>query len=484
MISAHGSTVNVTATSVTVRRTALFAALLGDDLTDDPGAGSVVEIPLSGIAGAELREPTAFDLGWVDLAGADERILFSPNQQDAARAFLSDVEAALRGEDPSAGGITGLDFVALAVQTANGRFGSVCAVGAVRFVDGEAAEKQSWLCRPPEGLDEFLDPTETSHGVTAEDVSDSPRFGEILGEVVDFVGSLPLVAYNAQFAATSLRDATSASSSADAEWDSLFGCCLILARHSSLDLDNNRLATLVTGLGVDAQPTADVLSTARAAGDVTVALAQRAGHRGSLMELFHASGLTLGEISGSTVTPVLLDRSGAGRVLQAQGVTSPAPQAAMRGEEEEATGAGTDFRGSGGTGPGARSDAESTADSGDAGQGKRGPAPWQAVATPDEIPEPSAAASPDDPLNGQNVTLTGDFEPYDKGMLWSAIAEHGGQVGKNVTKKTTILVTGAWASKTSKEKRAEELNDKGQDIRIWSADQLYAAIGLDEQPPF
>ena len=43
---------------------------------------------------------------------------------------------------------------------------------------------------------------------------------------------------------------------------------------------------------------------------------------------------------------------------------------------------------------------------------------------------------------GQNVTLTGDFEPFDKGLLWSKIAERGGKVGKNVTKKTTILVVG------------------------------------------
>lgn len=114
-------------------------------------------------------------------------------------------------------------------------------------------------------------------------------------------------------------------------------------------------------------------------------------------------------------------------------------------------------------------------------------APWQSVATPDAVPEPNPDADPAGPLFGQNVTLTGDFEPFDKGRLWSGIAELGASVGKNVTRKTTILVAGTWATKTSKEKRAEELIAKGQDIQIWTSAQLFAVLGLeedDEQPPF
>ena len=53
-----------------------------------------------------------------------------------------------------------------------------------------------------------------------------------------------------------------------------------------------------------------------------------------------------------------------------------------------------------------------------------------------------------------------------------------------MTKKTTILVTGEWATMTSKEKRARELMDKGQDIDIWPAEKLFNVLGLDEEPPF
>ncbi|HIW95512.1 MAG TPA: BRCT domain-containing protein [Candidatus Corynebacterium gallistercoris] len=93
-------------------------------------------------------------------------------------------------------------------------------------------------------------------------------------------------------------------------------------------------------------------------------------------------------------------------------------------------------------------------------------APWSKVATPDEVPEPNEKADIDGPIYGQVVCVTGDVEPYDKGEVWDMIASRGGTVGKNVTKKTTMLIVGEWASVTSKEKRARELKDQGQDISI------------------
>ena len=117
-------------------------------------------------------------------------------------------------------------------------------------------------------------------------------------------------------------------------------------------------------------------------------------------------------------------------------------------------------------------------------KGQRRRAPWESVATPDTIPDPNPDAHKDSPLYGQHVTLTGDFEPFDKGVLWNGIAHHGGQVGKNVTKKTTILVLGEWATTTSKEKRADELNEKGQGIEKWPASKLFEVLELETEPPF
>lgn len=97
---------------------------------------------------------------------------------------------------------------------------------------------------------------------------------------------------------------------------------------------------------------------------------------------------------------------------------------------------------------------------------KRSPAPWAKVATPDEVPETNKEADIDGPIYGHTVCVTGDVEPYDKGEVWDLIASRGGVVAKNVTKKTTMLIVGEWHSMTSKEKRARELQDKGQELQI------------------
>lgn len=108
---------------------------------------------------------------------------------------------------------------------------------------------------------------------------------------------------------------------------------------------------------------------------------------------------------------------------------------------------------------------------------KRAAAPWSKIATPDVVPEPNADADPSHPLFGQVVCVTGDVEPLSKGDVWNLIAAHGGTVSKSVTKKTTVLVIGEWASMTSKEKRARELRDKGQEIALLPLSDFLQQVG-------
>lgn len=468
MIHAHGMTVTLTQSTVRLDYSPLAASLRGIT-PDTSGVGETLE--LAEVTGTELIAPTNLDSGYVLLTGLDRRIPFAPNQEAQAEALVADVQAALRGELPGDGAVTGLNFVALDVETANGATGSICQIGLVRFRDGQPSETAEWYCRPPAGAEKFWDTNIRIHGITPDQVADQPRVGELLGKVTDFIGDDPVVAHNAQFDITALRDAARLSEHTLPPM--LFGCSLAASRRSDLDVANHRLPTVATALGVWLDNHHDALADARAAGEIIAGLALRSGHRGSLMEDFHALGLTLGELRDGRITPVLVDRTGAGRALQAEGITSPAPVAARRGEEDKATGAGTDFRD------------KPSGSSGSSSRGQqRSPAPWQSVATPDTIPEPNKDADPDHPLFDQHVTLTGDFEPFDKSRLWNGIAEHGGQVGKNVTKKTTLLVIGEWASKTSKEKKAEEYRAKGQEIEFWPAERLFDVLGLNEQPPF
>ena len=103
---------------------------------------------------------------------------FAPGQDRAAEDFIADVEAALRGEAPTAsvGGVTGLSFVGFDVETANSDVGSICQIGVVRFIDGVEVAAESWLCAPPSELAGFEDGNVAIHGITPEMVADQPGF--------------------------------------------------------------------------------------------------------------------------------------------------------------------------------------------------------------------------------------------------------------------------------------------------------------------
>lgn len=439
MINAHGARIVVTETALEIHPAPLEAAL-----THTSGA-TVVE--LQQVASISVHEGDAWDAGRVVLTGdfGETVIRFAPCDAQGPKQLSALIDAAKSGKKISSDSIPGFDFVGFDVETANQNWGSICQMGLVRVIDGEVVARESWLCRPPQGIDDFDPFNVECHGITAEDVVDQPSVGELISRFTEFVGDLPVVAHNAYFDASALRYAAMASDQPVPKI--VFGCTLAQSRATDLGVANHRLPTVAEHFRVALDNHHDAGADAQACAEIMIGLARRAEHTGSLAEFVHSAGFAMGEVHPSRVTPMLKDLSGAQSALQ----SSSAPSAAKSAQEEKP---------------------------------KRGPAPWQSVATPDTIPEPAVDADPDSPLYEQNVTLTGEFEPFDKGQLWNGIAAHGGQVGKNVTKKTTILVVGEWASVTSKEKRARELMEKGQDIEIWPADKLLDVLGLNEQPPF
>ncbi|MBV7292056.1 hypothetical protein [Corynebacterium sp. TAE3-ERU16] len=253
-----------------------------------------------------------------------------------------------------------------------------------------------------------------------------------------------LVAHNVYRQVTTLARVLRASGSAALPPHPL-ACTLALARRERPDDTDHSLAGLSRSLGlpVPDSPAAAAEATAR----LFVLLNGDATTRHTVDEVLAGSGLNLGRIDGERVWPVLDTVS--------EAPARPAPA---------------------GAGGGRRKSPRTV--------------PWAKVAVPDTVPDPNPDADPDGLLFGQNVTLSGDFEPFDKGRLWHEIADAGATIGKNVTKKTTILVCGEWGKPTSKQKRAEELIARGQDISLWSAGQLFTTLGLDPdgeedlQPPF
>jgi DNA polymerase-3 subunit epsilon len=163
-----------------------------------------------------------------------------------------------------------LDFVALDVETANYDRGSICAVGWAVIRRGQIVDTGSFLCRPPETV-YWFDPWISSiHGITERDVRDKPSFGDIVPRLVTGFGDLPVIAHNAAFDVGALREAHT---HCGLPWPTLsYGCTLVWSRRL-LKLPSNRLPIVCNHLGVALDRHHDAGDDARAAAQITIALA-------------------------------------------------------------------------------------------------------------------------------------------------------------------------------------------------------------------
>lgn len=481
-IYAHGATVELTPTSAVILRSQLAASL---------GAPAREVVAFEDLQSVESTEPGPAAFGALRLVTPQETftVRFAPRTGTTTPAAdaASLIEAVRHGEVPTAGvAVEGLGFTVIDVETANDNWGSVCAIGAVRFRDGLEVESRSWLCTPPPGMENFSEFNIGIHGITPEDVKDAPSFATALGEMLEFLGDDVFVAHNVQFDSTALRVGAAA---AGVELPAItLACSLALSRDASkagrIDVPNHKLPTMAAAVGAPRFHHHDATEDARAAGLIITGLAQAFGYTGDIQGLFHTREFALGTLTNDAVMPVLRARTAPTSPADLGAGTDFRDQTRHRGATTPSDADETALFDLDGALPPAASAASHAAREKAEKRSRNRPAPWDAVATPNTVPEPNEDADPNGPLFGQHVTLTGDFDPFDKGTLWNGIAERGGQAAKSVTKKTTILVLGTWATKTSKEKKAEELIVKGQDIQLWPKDKLLAELGLDEEPPF
>ena len=91
-----------------------------------------------------------------------------------------------------------MDFIAFDLETTGiqPKNDAVVEIGAVRFIGGQPAETFCTLINPGRAI-----PPEASavNGITDEMVAGSPGIEQVLTELADFCGELPLVAHNAPF---------------------------------------------------------------------------------------------------------------------------------------------------------------------------------------------------------------------------------------------------------------------------------------------
>ena len=91
--------------------------------------------------------------------------------------------------------LCGLDF-----ETANNCSGSICAVGAALLEDGVVLERREYLVKPHKSLDYMSKFCRDVHGISYEDLRESPEFSEVWQSVKELLTSADcVVSHNAQF---------------------------------------------------------------------------------------------------------------------------------------------------------------------------------------------------------------------------------------------------------------------------------------------
>lgn len=96
-----------------------------------------------------------------------------------------------------------MSFACIDFETANHHRSSACQVAVVIVSDGAVRRSASWLLKPEPF--EFETICVSKHGIGPEQVADCPKFGEQWSEIREFIGESRLVAHNAGFDMSVLR---------------------------------------------------------------------------------------------------------------------------------------------------------------------------------------------------------------------------------------------------------------------------------------
>ena len=98
-----------------------------------------------------------------------------------------------------------IDFVTIDFETANEKRASVCALALILFEDGKITKELEWLVCPPQPLNYFNPFNVQIHGINEADIVGKPEFNEIWHEIYEFINNRTLVAHNASFDISVLR---------------------------------------------------------------------------------------------------------------------------------------------------------------------------------------------------------------------------------------------------------------------------------------
>lgn len=187
-----------------------------------------------------------------------------------------------------------LDFTAIDFETANSSSASACSVGLIKVRGGRVVDRASWLIRPPEGHDVFLEWNTRIHGLRAADVVGARTWTDQLPELVEYADGDHLVAHNAGFDMGVIRSACIATHVECPDFSYL--CSLQIAR-KTYHLDSYRLPVAAMAAGFEDFRHHEALADAEACAAIIIHAAARHDAT-SVGELAIATGARVGRIGG------------------------------------------------------------------------------------------------------------------------------------------------------------------------------------------
>lgn len=183
-----------------------------------------------------------------------------------------------------------LDFTAIDFETANSSRASACAVGLAKVRDGQIVHASGTLIQPPGAFGEFSAMNVAVHKITAAMVTDAPTWRQAASWIGDYAGADLLIAHNAPFDVSVLRQACAAEQILPPDAEYL--CTLALARRACPGLASHRLPAVAAEFGVRLTNHHDAAADARCAAEIAVALARRHGHD-KLEQLAQSLGVSI-----------------------------------------------------------------------------------------------------------------------------------------------------------------------------------------------
>lgn len=304
-----------------------------------------------------------------------------------------------------------MDFVAIDFETANFKRSSACSLGLAVVEGGRITDIKHWFIKPTPSHFEPI--CVNIHGISPSDVETSKGFDEVWSEVKPFIEKKIVVAHNASFDLSVLRNALDSYGLPHPTLT--YYCSMILAKSAVPGLINYKLPTVCRHLGINNLNHHEATSDASSCALAIIKLAEK-GKATCVKSLMDSFGISAGKLDKWGYRPVK------GVCSTLSGVVSSARQPNLF----------------------------------------------------EEFIDRNICEKEEHPFYGKRVVFTGALNRFSREAAMSAVERIGGLTKPaNLSSKTNFLVVGGYGAlgedyKSAKMEKAEELIKTGHELEVLS----------------